>query len=143
MKTAITFITLGVVSSPMAGKPGIIDVQVVDYGPRGGTIAIGDPVDAFITIKNSGKVPVEKITMRVNLEKDLPVTGMTELFKGDFQERFRIEPGETKTFKKSAVIPEMFMDVPLVGKYRIHMSVMVEDFEFSKIVEELSVQQKK
>ncbi len=101
MKRSLTFITLGVVSTPMAGKPGIIDAQVVDYGPKSGRITIGDRVEGFIAIKNTGRVPIEKVTIHINLEKDLPVTGMTSLFKGDFQERMNIEPGDTKTYKRA------------------------------------------
>lgn len=139
MRTSLTFITLSIVSTPMAGKPGIIDAQVVDYGPKEGKIKIGDHIDAFITIKNTGKVAIEKIMMHINLEKNLPVTGMTSLFKGDFQEKMKIEPGETKTYKRSAVMPDQFMEIPLFGEYRVNLSLMIEDFEFCKIVENIQV----
>jgi hypothetical protein len=142
MKNSLSFITLGVVSTPMAGKPGIIDAQVVDYGPKGGKITIGDRVEGFIAIKNTGRVPIEKVTMHINLEKDLPVTGMTSLFKGDFQERMNIEPGDTKTYKRAGVIPEQFMEVPLLGSYRINLSLLIEGFEFCKIEELVQVDRK-
>lgn len=142
MKRSLTFITLGVVSTPMAGKPGIIDAQVVDYGPKSGKIMIGDRVDGFIAVKNTGRVPIEKITIHINLEKDLPVTGMTSLFKGDFQERMNIEPGETKTYKRGGVMPEQFMEVPLFGSYRLNLSLLIEDFEFCRIEEIFQVERK-
>jgi len=142
MKRSVSFITLGIVSTPMAGKPGIIDAQVVDYGPKSSRITIGDRVEGFIAIKNTGRVPIEKITMHINLEKDLPVTGMTSLFKGDFQERMNIEPGDTKTFKRAGVIPEQFMEVPLFGSYRINLSLLIEDFEFCKIEENIEIDRK-
>lgn len=142
MKRSFSFITLGIVSTPMAGKPGIIDAQVVDYGPKSGRIMIGDRVEGFISIKNTGRVPIEKVTMHINLEKELPVTGMTSLFKGDFQERMNIEPGETKVYKRAGVIPEQFMEVPLFGSYRINLSLLIEDFEFCKIEENFQVERK-
>ena len=142
MKRSVTFITLGIVSTPMAGKPGIIDAQVVDYGPKEGRITIGDRLEAFIAIKNTGRVPIEKVTMHIDLAKDLPVTGMTTLFKGDFLERLNIDPGETKTYKRGGVIPEEFMEVPLVGSYRINLSLLIEDFEFCRIEEYLRIDKK-
>ena len=139
MKRSATFITLGIVSTPMAGKPGIIDAEVVDYGPKGGSILVGDRLDAFISIKNTGRVPIDKVTIHIDLAKDLPVTGMTPLFKGDFQERLNIDTGETKVYKRGATIPEEFMEVPLVGSYRINLSLLIEGFEFCKIEEHFRI----
>ncbi len=125
---------------PTPVQPVVKSAEFVDGGTDKDTYSRGDTAEAYITIKNTGTVPIDGARVHVSVAKymaltyvnvkssDVPLTGLG------------VQPGETKKIRYSITIPEDYEGISTAGKYRITVDVYVWDAKIDTFTKEIEVQ---
>lgn len=112
--------------------------EVVNYGTSSDTFRRGERASGFVTIKNTGTMPIDEITASVSANAKLPVIGATKVGSQDYTfSDLNIRPGETKRIEFAVDIPSEYRGISTAGDYDLQVTMKAGGREigsFSKSV---------
>ncbi|MGE5556960.1 MAG: hypothetical protein ACM3QV_00350 [Caulobacteraceae bacterium] len=137
--TLTAFMILGAMPSASSSETVPVNVSVLEYGPKEDIFHVGDRVDLFIKLKNTGKVALSYINMKVELKKEMPIEGFVTVMKDDLRVSMNLKPGETKTISRAGTLPDQYVGLAMPGNYIVTLSVLIDDFEIFRETKNIKV----
>lgn len=120
--------TYPVVPTPV--RPVIKKTELVGWGTDKDSYNRGDTAITYITIKNTGTVPVDEARLDILVERYVPVIGYVNVQSPTTTlTGLNIQPGETKKAEYAIDIPNDYEGISTAGKYRFTIDVYVWDTE--------------
>jgi len=109
-----------------ATAAGTASAEVVNYGTDKEIYNRGDTAKGFITLKNTGDMSINDVTISVSVARSVPVLGMMTLGSQDVKlTGLNIKPGETKNAEYSVAIPSDYKGLSTAGDYKVSGKVIV------------------
>jgi len=114
--------------------------ELVGHGKDKDVYDRGDTAIAYITIKNTGTVPINEAKLHIEVARYVSIFGYLPLQNSDTAlTGLDIKPGETKKVEYSINIPSEYQGVSTAGKYRFTVDVFVWGTKIGTFTEEAEV----
>lgn len=124
----------------LSSDPGATTAELVGYGTDKATYNRGDTAKGYITIKNSGNAAINDASLRVTVERSMPLLGTVTLGSDDLKlTGLNIGPGETKKAEYSVEIPREYAGISTAGNYNINCKVLVSGKEIGSFSKSIKV----
>ncbi|HEY3273047.1 MAG TPA: hypothetical protein VGJ92_04755 [Methanocella sp.] len=110
--------------TPVPAARAAPSARMVNYGTSSDTFKRGERATGFVTIKNTGNMPINDVTATVSANVKLPVVGSTGVGNKDYTfNNLNIQPGETKRIEFAVDIPSEYKGISTAGDYDLHVTM--------------------